>query len=307
MRFLIYGTGGLGGYFGALLQKANHEVHFIARGQSLEVMQQQGLQVQSFHGNFDLPEVSASSGIPSDKSFDYILICTKSWSVEEAAQAIKPFTDSQTSVLFLQNGIDNYEKVIKHIDPALVLPATAKVVSALVQPGVIEQKSGVRQITFGELSGEVTERCKKLEEALVSANIEAVLSDNIEGEIWKKFVFISAFSGITALTRSPIGPILKDPEGLKMYTKCLQETFALAQAKKIKLPDNLVSMLLDFSKGLEDNLTSSLQEDIQRGRRSELETLTGEVVRRSADHSLSAPVNKFIYTVLKIGESSKTK
>jgi 2-dehydropantoate 2-reductase len=300
MRIAVVGAGGTGGYFGGLLARAGQDVTFIARGANLEALRARGLTVDSrLAGTFTLPVRATNS--PSEVGpVDLILFCVKSYDTDAAAESIRPLMHSETMLLSLQNGIGNEERIAQAVGHNSGIGAVAYVVSAIKAPGVVAQTAGPGKIVFGELGGGTSQRTKRLHEVLQRAGIVTEVHPNIEGAIWQKFLFICAFSGVTALSRLPIGTILADPVTHALFRGTLEEVEAVAHASGIALPTDCVEEAMTHAGSVEPWASSSLYGDLAGGRRLELESLNGEVVRRGGEHDgVWTPLNFAIYAALR--------
>lgn len=300
MKFLIFGTGGIGGFFGAQLAKANNEVHFIARGDHLNSIVESGLKIKSSEGDYEINPAMASEDIPQNFVPDFIFLCTKTNQLSQSAKKIIPLINKNTTVVFFQNGVDNYERLSEVLPKENLLPASAQIVATITSPGEITHRSAIKKVILGEYDGQMSERSKKLHSLLEEANLDAHLSDNIQKVLWQKFIFISAFSGLTALTRSSIGPIMEDQDVSRLYYDCLKETYEVARSLNIDIDPSYVDDRYNFTKTLEANLTSSLLEDIKNEKPTELGSLNGAVVKIGKSLNLPTPINQFIYTALKL-------
>jgi 2-dehydropantoate 2-reductase len=299
MRIAVVGAGGTGGYFGGLLARAGQDVTFIARGANLEALRARGLTVESrLSGTFTLP-VKATD-IPSEVGpVDLILFCIKTYDVDAAAKSIRPLIHPETMLLSLQNGIGNEERIAQAAGHDSGIGAVAYVVSTIKAPGVVAQTAGPGKVVFGELGGGTSPRTERLYEVLQGAGITVELHPNVQGAIWQKFLFICAFSGVTAITRLPIGTILADPITHDLFRGTSEEVEAVARASGIDLPADCVEQSLASAAEAEPWASSSLYRDLAGGRRLELESLNGEVVRRGREHGVSTPLNFAIYAALR--------
>ena len=299
MRIAVVGAGGTGGYFGGLLARAGQDVTFIARGANLEALRARGLTVESrLAGTFTLP-VRATDN-PSDLDpVDLVLFCVKTYDTDAAAESIRRLIHPETMLLSLQNGIGNEERIAQAAGHDSGIGAVAYVVSTIKAPGVVAQTAGPGKIVFGELGGGTCPRTKRLHDVLQTAGIVAELHPNVQGAIWQKFLFICAFSGVTAVTRLPIGTILADPMTHSLFRGTVEEVEAVARAIEIELPSDCVEQALATAAAAEPWASSSLYRDLAGGRRLELESLNGEVVRRGGEHGVSTPLNFAIYAALR--------
>src|SRR5919107_2942555 len=299
MRIAIMGSGGTGGYFGGLLARAGEEVTFVARGAHLEALRMRGLRVKSrLAGEFTL-SVRATDTANEVGPVDLILFCVKTYDTDTAAESIGPLIRPDTMLLSLQNGIDNEERIAWAAGHSSQIGAVAYVVSAIKAPGVVAQTAGPGKIILGELSGGVSARTDRLRDVLQRAGITAEVHPNIRVVLWQKFLFICAFSGVTAVTRLPIGAILADSVTHALFRGEVEEVEAVARADGIDLPADCVEQALATAAAVEPWGRGSLYHDLAVGRRLELESLNGEVVRRGREHGIETPLNFAIYAALR--------
>jgi 2-dehydropantoate 2-reductase len=299
MRIVVVGAGGTGGYFGGLLAGAGQDVTFIARGAHLEALRAQGLTVESkLAGTFTV-SVRATDDPREVGPADLILFCVKTYDTEVAARSIRPLIRPDTMVMSLQNGIGNEERIAQAVGHHSGIGAVAYVVSAIKAPGVIAQTAGPGKIVFGELGGGTSPRTKRLHDVLQRAGIVAELHPDIRVVLWQKFLFICAFSGVTAVSRLPIGTILADPVTHELFRGTSEEVEAVARAGAVRLPADCVEQAMATAAAVEPWGRGSLYHDLAGGRRLELESLNGEVVRQGREHDVSTPLNFAIYAALK--------
>jgi 2-dehydropantoate 2-reductase len=299
MRIAVVGVGGTGGYFGGLLARAGEDVTFIARGANLEALRVRGLTVESrLAGTFTLP-VRATDDPSEVGPVDLTLFCVKTYDTETAAESIRPLIHPETMLLSLQNGIDNEERIARAAEHITGIGAVAYVVSAIKAPGVIAQTAGPGKIIVGELSGGASARTERLRDVLQGAGITTEIHPDIRVVLWQKFLFICAFSGVTAVTRLPIGTILADPVTHNLFQGTSEEVEAVARACRVNLPADCVAQAISQVTAVEPWGRGSLYHDLAEGRRLELESLNGEVVRRGREHGIETPLNFAIYAALR--------
>jgi 2-dehydropantoate 2-reductase len=276
---------------------AGIDVHFLARGAHLKALQERGLQVQSVKGDFEVK--APATDRPEDIGpSDYVLFCVKSYDTEQAVRSLGPLVGRDTAVLSLQNGIDNEEKIADQIGWQHVMGGVAYLFSSIAQPGVVEH-IGAGGIAFGEMDGHVTERAQSLLELFRKAEIDAELSDNINGALWEKFIFICALAGTTAVTRLSIGEIRSVPETFALFRRIAEEVRSIADAEGVRLAPDVVDREVARTERLEPEGLSSLHYDMTHGKRMELEAIHGAVVRRAQKLGLDVPVTEAIYALLK--------
>jgi 2-dehydropantoate 2-reductase len=298
MRIVVMGTGGMGGYYGGLLSKAGQDVTFIARGQHLEAILNNGLQVKSIHGDFIVAPASATDDPARLPTPDLILFCTKTYGTEQAAAQLKPIVGKDTTVLSLQNGIDAAERIGEVVGMEHMVAGATWISSAVESPGVIRQMSEFRRVVIGELNGATTPRIQAIYEALKAAGIAAELSNNILKVMWTKFVFIAAASSFGSLTRLPIGEYRSVPETRALITRLLEEVSAVARREGIELDADVVEKTLQFIDSNGPKIKPSMQLDVEAGRRTEIDSLIGVVGRRGRELGIETPVVNMLYAVL---------
>jgi 2-dehydropantoate 2-reductase len=298
MKILIMGTGGVGGYYGGLLAQQGNEVTFIARGTHLYAIRHEGLQVKSIHGDFTVFPANATEDPAKVDPVDLILFCVKTYSTDEAAQAVRPVVTPQTVILSLQNGVDAAERIGKVRGMEHVIGGATWLSSAVEAPGVIRQISQFRRIVLGELAGGRSDRIQSIFEVLHSTGVTVEISDDIQKILWTKFVFISAASAFGSLTRLPMGEYRSIPETRRLLSGIMQEVEALARAQDIPLHPDVVQHSLEFMDSAAPHIKPSMQLDVESGRRTELESMVGVIGRKGRELGVPTPVADFVYSSL---------
>jgi 2-dehydropantoate 2-reductase len=298
MRVAILGSGGVGGYFGGRLAAHGADVTFIARGAHLAAMQERGLRISSPDGNVSLPSVAVTDQASSVGPVDVVLFAVKLYDTESALAMLPPMLAPHTVVVPLQNGVESVDRLAHAIGREHVAGGTCYVSAVIAEPGVIRH-TAMSRLIFGPLDGTASKPLTDLYALCQGAGFEAVLSDRVMIEIWAKFARLSVFSGMTAVTRSPIGVVMNDPELAAMATAALHESFAVARASGIPLDESAIPAIIKANRAMPPGMKSSMLEDLERGRRLELPFLSGAVVRRGRELGVPTPVHAFIATVLK--------
>ncbi len=298
MKIMIMGTGGVGAYYGGLLAQQGNDVTFIARGAHLEAIRANGLQVKSIFGDFTINPAKATDKPADVGPVDLILFCTKTYSTDEAAQAILPVVGRQTAVLSLQNGVDAAERIGKVVGADHVIGGATWISSAVEAPGVIKQVSQFRRIVFGELDGTPSERIQNIQKVLENIGVTVEVSENILKILWTKFVFISSASSFGSLTRLPMGEYRFVPQTRAMIICLMREVEAVARAQGIDLDEDVVQKSLDFMDGAAPHIKASMQLDVDAGRKTELEAMVGVIGRKGHDLGIPTPIADFIYASL---------
>ncbi len=298
MKIVVFGTGGVGGFFGGKLAMAGNDVTFVARGKHLEAIRNLGLKVKSINGDFHVYAEAVSELDESIKA-DLVILAVKSWQLAEAAMAIEPVLNPETIVLPLLNGADIADRLGKLINPDHVVAGLCRIVSRIEAPGVIEHFAFERpEIIFGLYEGVINTKLKTIKDLLDDAGIHNKLSTDIRLDIWKKFLFITMVSGMGAITRSPFGIMREDENIRNLIYQTANEIVAVANAKDISLANSDIEKSFQAIDRTLYNTTASMQRDIMEGRPSELDNFNGYIVRMGKELHINTPVNAFIYHCL---------
>jgi 2-dehydropantoate 2-reductase len=298
MRIAVMGTGGVGGYFGAKLAQAGHDVAFVARGAHLAAMRAKGLRVESAGGDVVLPDVVATGDASSLDPVDVVMFCVKLWDVERAAADIAPLLARGGVVIPFQNGIDSHAILARVLGRSRVMGGVAYIAAAIASPGVIVHTGSMAKLRVGAFDGDLTERAGAFVHACTQAGVDAELAQDIRRAIWEKFVFLTALSGVTALSRQPVGVVRSDPALREAFAAAMKEGVALARAHDIALAHDFLPRQMRAFDGLPAEMRSSMQNDRLAGHRLEAPWLCGRVAQLSAEAGIPAPVNATIYAGL---------
>jgi 2-dehydropantoate 2-reductase len=296
----IFGTGGVGGYFGGRLAQAGHEVTFIARGKHLAAIKENGLRVESLLGDFVVKPAQATHDPRQIGHVDIILVAVKAWDVPSAAEAIKPMLRENTLVIPLENGVEAPAQLSCVLGKAHVLGGLCRISAFISAPGVIKHVGVPPYIAFGELDDKISPRLKELVDIFAQLDgVTVEIPDDIQKAMWEKFVFIAAVSGVGAVTRQPIGIVRSLPETRNLLLRTMQETVEVGRTNGVNLDEDTATRILEsVVDRAPEGTIPSMQKDILEGRRSELEAQNGAVVRMGREKGIPTPVNEFIYTCL---------
>jgi len=300
MRIAILGSGAVGGFYGALLARKGHDVSFVARGAHLEAIRAHGLRVRGAVGDF-AARAAAESDTAAIGQVDLVIFAVKTYDNATALPMLKPLTGPDTAVLTLQNGVDSVDEVAATVGAAHVLGGSTYVATAIAEPGLIEQTGTHRRIVFGEVGGAagVSARVRDIAQAMRDADIHAEPVADARPSLWEKFVYLAPFAGFTGAARLPIGPLRELPGFFDLALRACGEVAAVARAEGIPLPADLQQRLRTYIDALPATTRSSLLIDLQSGKRIEVESLQGSVVRRAAAAGVDVPIMQTLYAVLK--------
>lgn len=296
MRIAVMGAGAVGGYFGAKLAAAGHQVVFIARRRHLEALRRAGLRVKSPAGDLHVKNALFTSEPAKAGCTDIVLFCVKSYDTESCAQALTPMVGSGTVILSLQNGVDNADKIARRWGDQRTLAGVVYIGAQVSAPGVISHSTGGR-IVFGALAGGINDTTKLVEQTLRSASIPCEVSREIRRAQWRKLLWNAPFCAVSCLTRATMREIIGSEALRNLAVDCMAEVIQAARSQGVDLEPTLVDETLEFSRTLGDFKPSMLQ-DLEAGKPLEFEAFNGVVVKILRAAGKQAPVNQVFYAAL---------
>ena len=298
MRVAILGAGGVGGYFGARLAAAGHDVAFLARGAHAEAMRRDGLRLESALGDVRIHPAAVFTDPGALGIAELVIVAVKLWDSAAAMAALPAMTGATTAVVSLQNGIEKDELLAAAVGPRAVVGGVTYISATIAAPGVVRHVGALARLALGELGGEPSARIADLVAAFQAAGVAAEASPDVRRATWEKFVFLTAASAVNAVTRLPVGPLRRLPETRALFADALAEGVALAAAEGADLGRDFVERQMALLDGLAPETRASMAQDLLRGRRLELEWLSGAIVRRAARLGLSTPVHRTLFAAL---------
>lgn len=295
--FLIFGTGAVGGYYGGMMARAGYNVTFIARGENYDALKENGLTLIRDGKKEIVPiNVRAIHELPQQEKFDYIFICVKSPDTGDAAKNIIHNISGNTTVISLQNGVENEDIIASVIGKNAVIGGLVFVASRLTSPGVVEQ-FGYNGALIGELySNEKTKRVSELQEILTQSGIDCKVSDNMRGGLWNKLVWNTSFNSLSVLTGKTVDKLLE--ENYELVKAIMTEVRDVALAHGLNIRPDTVEFNLNRSKSFTGFKTSMLQ-DFERGKPLEIEELVGVVIRKAKEKNIPVPNTERVYNQIK--------
>ena len=299
MRVAVMAAGAVGGYFGARIAAAGHDVAFIARGGHRDAIRQNGLKIESALGDLHLNDVPVTDDPKQVGPVDVVLFAVKLWDSETAGEQTRPLVGSNTRVITLQNGVDSVERLVPILGEEPVVGGTTYVVATIARPGVIRHTGTNARIRCGRLDRHPDDVLTSYVEQIKAANIDITLSDHILLDIWKKFVLISGTSSITASTRQPLGVIRDDKDMRAFFYKLMQETIAVGRAAGVEFSPDFQAELDRSVAGSQPMMKASMANDLDAGNRLELDWLAGRVVGLGRRYGVPTPAQEAVYAILK--------
>ena len=311
MRIAAMAAGAVGGYFGARMAAAGHDVFFIARGANLAAIRNDGLKIESVHGDMHLPKPNVTDDpaqvLTQGGPVDIVLFAVKLWDTEKAAEQTRPLIGPKTRVITLQNGVDSVERVAPILGADKTIGGVTYIATVIDRPGVIEHTSAFAKVRFGRADKKPDATLDAFVAAGKAAKLDIDLSADIERERWEKFIFLSAMAGSTATFRSNIGPIAADPDTRAFFGDLMNEAYAVGRAKGVALDHTFVDERLAFigSDKMNPGMKASMAHDLERGNRLELDWLAGKVRDLGRELGVPTPASDIVYKVLKLHRMGK--
>jgi 2-dehydropantoate 2-reductase len=301
MRFTIVGSGAVGGYYGAKLARAGHDVTFIARGAHLDAIRRNGLTVKSPLGDFSV-KARAESDPAHAPAADAVIYAVKAYSNGEALGLLERAVHGGAVALTLQNGVDSVDELAGVLGRQNVVGGSTYIATAVAAPGLIEQTGTHRRIVFGEVFGDtsrISPRVQALHEAFASADIVSEAVADAHVPIWEKFCYLAPFAGFTGAARLPIGPLWSDPVIRERFVESVAEVESVARAEGVQVPEGMGARVAKYLDDIPGTTRSSLLIDLQQGKPIEVEALLGAVCRRAIGRGVAVPIMAALYAVLK--------
>ncbi len=298
MRIAVFGSGAVGGYFGARLIQAGETVSLIARGAHLRAIQTRGLQVRGASGEFTVTPSMATDDPAAVGEVELVLVGVKAWQVAEAAKMMRPLVGKNTVVLPLQNGVEAPFQLARVLGEKAVLGGLCQISAYLAAPGQIHHVGIEPTIIFGELDRQRTARLEIIQAIFGRAGVRAQIADDIHVALWDKFLFIAAFSAVGAASRVPGGLIVQTPPTRQLLEEVMREIWMVARAAGVPLPAETIGRRLSFIEQMPPQAMASMARDLLEGRPSELEQLIGAVVRLGEQYEVTTPLSRALYAAL---------
>ena len=299
MKIVIFGTGGVGGYYGGRLAQQGADVTFLARGAHLAAICESGLRVESVDGDFTIHPAQATDSAHSIGEADLVILATKAWQLDEAISEMKPLIGKETVILPLLNGMEHMQRLFDVFSAEHVIGGLCRISVFIAAPGVIRHVGVKPYIAYGEWDNSTSERIQPIHDLFRSINgIVAEIPADIQIAMWEKFIFIAGTSGVGAYTRQTIGEYRANPETRSMLQHAMQETADIAYAKGVKLAVDFVDLTMKRIDTIDPSITASMQKDIMAGKPSELNEQTGAVIRMGKALGVPTPTHEKLFAAL---------
>lgn len=294
MKVAVMGAGAVGCYFGAMLARAGHDVTLIARAQHVEAIRQHGLifEGRNFNGTISVQATSDASGV---QGADVVLFCVKSSDTESAGRSIAPFLKADATVLCLQNGVDNAERLQATIRQ-IAVPAVVYVATEMAGPGHVKHHGR------GELIIGPSPASADIARQFTAAAIPTTVSDQVMSDLWAKLITNCAYNAVSAIAQLPYGAMLKVKGVSEVIDNAINECLSVADAVGVPIPANVKKAVFALAEAVPNQYSSTAQ-DLARGKLTEIDFLNGYVVRKGAELGIPMPTNLALYVMVKLREA----
>jgi 2-dehydropantoate 2-reductase len=297
MKIAILGAGGVGGYYGGLLARNGHQVCVLARTANLAALRERGIEVRMPGETFTAP-VQASDNAKDFGKVEYAILAVKNYSLAEIAPAATLLAEQGALIVPLLNGVEVVDRLVEcGVPPTQILGGLTAISVVRIAPGIFERRSTFQRVVLGELLGQANaepERAKRITaivQAFRDVGVDAEISKDITADLWRKFAFIASMAAACGLSRSAIGPLRATPLGQLLIERAVREVVSVARARKVALADDEAERTIKTMNGLPDAMKPSLLVDLEAGRPTEIDDLSGAVSRLGKLSGVETPVH----------------
>ena len=299
MKIAVMGAGAIGGYFGGRLAKAGFDVSFIARGAHLDVIRKNGLKVLSPLGDFTIHPATVTDDPAEIGPVDVILFMVKNYDTLQAAEQIRPLVGPDTAIIPFQNGVEARAMLSNVLGARHVLGGVAFIPASIQEPGVIKHNAELAKLVFGEFDKQITPRVVAFLDALEKAGVTGEIPADISMVLWSKLMFLTSMSAINCITRQPVGLVQSDGETIALYMDAMREVAAVAAAHGVALGEEAIANNMALAKSFPPNNKTSMFQDLEAGRRLEIDYLSGAVVRLGREKGIETPIHRTAWVAIK--------
>lgn len=299
MNIVIIGAGALGSYFGGRLQQAGQDVQYLVRKNRAKQLKENGISITSPHGNYQLNDLHITENVNDIEKVDLVILAVKGQHLQGTLTDLKVLVERGAKVLPLLNGLEHVSILQDELGEEAVLGGSAFIIATLDEKGHVIHSNENHDLIYGPLHPSQKKICDEFEQAAGSAIMKASRTENILIRMWIKYMFITAFSGVTTASNLPIGTIRRFPETNGLLEKVLVEMKELANAYDVGITVENIAQALENMAGLPDESTSSMHQDRRKGLTLEVEHLQGGALRLAEKAGLKLPVIGTLYALIK--------
>ena len=294
----VVGAGGVGSLLAALLARAGHDVRLLARGAALAAIRDHGICMRGPDGDHSVAIARISDEPSRLGTADIVLVTVKTWQLAELGPRLAPLVGASTLVVPMQNGVEASEILARSLSEDRVIGAVCRMIGWTERPGEVRWIGFLPSLTIGAMRPGQHDRVEACAAALRTGGVDVLVTRDIARARWRKFLFLAPYAAVGAVARVPLGVLRRDPQARVQLEASMHEVAALAAARGVELPPDVVAATLQQIDALPDDATASMHRDIVAGRPSELHELIGAVVRLGRDSGVATPVSAELYAVL---------
>lgn len=298
MKIAVMGAGGIGSYLAALLAKSGNDVSVICRGKHLEAIRGHGLRVDKGEQSFTAPDLLATDDPGQVGVVDVVIVGVKLYDLARASVQMAPMIGPDTMVVPIQNGVTAHATIDAELGSGHATGGTVFLSASLAAPGVVASRGKVDRLVFGEIDGTASPRAVAFQQACLAAGIDAVLSPDIRRDMWEKFIVIAATSAVCCLARQSVGTVCADAPLNALLMQGMREAMAVAAALGIDVASDIDQKGLAFNRTVTFDTRVSMLEDIEHGKPTELDWLSGHLVREAERLGVAVPLHAVAHACL---------
>lgn len=299
MHIVVLGAGALGGYFGSRWEQAGADVTFLVRERRAKQLHEQGMKISSTQGDYSISDPQIVTNVHDVENPDLVFVSVKGYHLTGTLENLKILSDKGAFVLPVLNGIEHINVLQDYLGEESVIGGLSFIVATLNDDGHVEHSSDFHKLSFGPLNSKQSDICQELWDLSSKAKVDTTYSDSILQELWKKYLFINAFSGITTAADLPIGPVRDNEDTLKVAEMILNEMQQLANSYNIKITDEDVAGAKSNLQSFEYDATSSMHQDRRKGQTLELDHLHGGALRLAEAKGLKMSFTEAVHGIIK--------
>jgi 2-dehydropantoate 2-reductase len=292
-------AGGIGGYYGGLLAQAGHDVIFVARGAHLQAIRARGLHVKSTDDEFQIQPARVTENPAEIGPVDLVLFSVKTYDTDRAAELIRPIVNAETVVVTFQNGIESEARIRAGVGKGRVVSAPTQIETFIAEPGRIEQTSNFRVVTLAQLDVDSLPQIAALADVFRRNNVTVNLTSDMRRALWNKFIRLAPVAGLATLARTAPHDLWQIETARETLDAAVREAFAVGRAEGVALDESDLAGAYKWALDLKPGLKPSMQKDVERGNRLEIDALSGAIVRLGKQHGIATPIHQTIYVGLK--------
>jgi 2-dehydropantoate 2-reductase len=298
LKVIVLGAGAIGAYYGGQLARAGHDVTLYARGENLIAIRRSGLEIRTPEGS-TVVQVTATDRADELGAADFAILGVKSYSLDSIGPVVRQTAEKGAAILPFLNGVETTDHLLRlGVSRAALLGGVTRISVARVQPGVVERRGAFQSVIIGEFDGQTTDRVSRIATAFRDAGTDARVSNQIDVDLWQKFIFLAAIAGACGLARVPVGVLRERPLGRRLFQRAVQEVVDVARARGIPLPDDETVQVTGAIDALPPGTKPSFLLDLESGGPTELDILGGAVSRYAEEAGISAPIHDAVTAAL---------